>query len=95
VVGTEKKPHYLLEKQNNMSKLIRLTNRLVQEDLYKILNLKVSKEHLYTYGNVEHRLVVKTSETSTSYYPYDTREALLADYREIIEIKIKIKEPLI
>jgi len=67
--------------------MIALTNRAVQEDLYKILNLK-KDPYVLTGDNVgEYKLVTKTSDTSTMSYPYKTKEACYSDYNEIIRIK--------
>ena len=71
-----------------MSKAITLTNRLVQEDLYKLLNLE-NDPYIWTFGNYkgEHKLVIRSNETTTTYYPYNTKKALEADYNEIIRLK--------
>lgn len=68
--------------------MVKLTNRAVQENLYEILNL-TGDPHIWTHGNYknEHKLVTKTSDTATMSYPYDSREALQADYEEIMRLK--------
>jgi len=68
--------------------MINLTNRLVQDNLYLILNLTTNPS-MWTCGNYkgEHQLAVKGDDNSTTYYPYETKEALDADYKEILRIK--------
>ena len=65
--------------------MITLTNRAVQDNLYGIINLEIDP---WRHGDYEgnHKLVVRESETATMSYPYNTKEALDADYKEIMRI---------
>ena len=68
--------------------MITLTNRAVQESLYEILSTE-GDPHIWVHGNYkgEHKLVIKNNETTTTYYPYKTKEALEADYKELMKLK--------
>lgn len=72
--------------------MITLKNRAVQDNLYEILNLD-GNPHMWTHGNYkgENYLVVKNNETTTTSYPYNSKEDAEADYKEIIRIKEILK----
>ena len=68
--------------------MIKLTNRAVQDNLYEILTLTCDP-CIWTHGDYagNHKLVIRNNETTTTSYPYKTKEALQADYKEIMRIK--------
>lgn len=65
--------------------MIKLTNRAVQEDLFKILNVK--NDPIVWHGYGVHKLIIKNNETTTTSYPYHNHETIIADCDEIIRIK--------
>lgn len=71
--------------------MIKLTNRLVQENLYRILNLVGENETNIWIDNEECKLVVRANNTTTNSYPYNTVDKLKEDYNQIIKIKNKLK----
>lgn len=72
--------------------MIDLTNRLVQEDLYKILRL--DKDPVIWLqiidGKKEFKLITRIDSKTTISYPYDRKAALEADYNTLINLRNKI-----
>ncbi len=62
--------------------MITLTNRKVQEDLYEIINLGIEKFYMIGHGD-ELNLVVENNETTTTSYPYESKEALENDFSQL------------
>ncbi len=68
----------------NMKQMVKLTNRLVQNELYKILN----NENVFVEINTDKpKLVIVEDETTTTTYPYVDKDCLVADFKQIMEIK--------
>jgi hypothetical protein len=61
----------------------KITNRLVQNDFYVILNT----EGVFAEINTDKpKLVIKQDDGTTS-YPYDDKDNLVSDFTEIMRIK--------
>lgn len=73
--------------------MIKLTNRIVQDDLYTILTVSGDPD-FWTEGNYKNEwgIRVRNNETTTTFYPYPDKESAERDYLELKRIKNLCKQ---
>lgn len=73
--------------------MIKLTNRIVQEDLYKFL-LVENDPDFWIVGNYKNEwgITLKNDETMTTFYPYPNRVSAEKDFIELKRIKTLCKQ---